>query len=70
MTLLDHAATAARAAGLDALWLAVVPGNARARRFYERCGWVDDSPLDHVVHVGGTDVHVPARRYVLALAER
>jgi GNAT superfamily N-acetyltransferase len=26
----------------DRAWLAVVPGNARARRFYELAGWVAD----------------------------
>jgi GNAT superfamily N-acetyltransferase len=41
-------------------WLAVVPGNARARRFYERQGWTDDGAFDY--HTGG--VTVPCRRYV------
>ena len=34
-----------RAAGHGRAWLAVVPGNARARKFYERRGWTDDGTL-------------------------
>ena len=37
------------------LW--VVPGNARARRFYERQGWVHDG-LDRVEHLQGVTVDV------------
>jgi thiosulfate/3-mercaptopyruvate sulfurtransferase len=45
-------------------WLAVVPGNARARRFYERRGWRDEGGYDHPAPVDGGHVIVPARRYV------
>lgn len=45
-------------------WLAVVAGNARARRFYERCGWVDEGLFDHAA--GGVDV--PAHRYAKPVA--
>ncbi len=31
----------------DTAWLAVVEGNARARRFYERCGWADTGAHDY-----------------------
>lgn len=50
-------------------WLAVVSGNMRARRFYERHGWADDGPVDHAAATadGGT-VIVPALRYVKHLA--
>jgi hypothetical protein len=41
-------------------WLAVVPGNARARRFYERSGWADDGGFDYVAG----EITVPCRRYV------
>lgn len=46
----------------DRAWLAVVEGNARARRFYEREGWVDRGPVDYAAATadGGT---VPCRRY-------
>jgi hypothetical protein len=44
-------------------WLAVVTGNARARRFYERSGWADDGELDYVAD----GVAVPCRRYVKRL---
>ncbi|WP_370945942.1 N-acetyltransferase family protein [Amycolatopsis sp. cg5] len=45
-------------------WLAVVEGNARARKFYERQGWADEGPFDH--HAPSTDglILVPAHRYV------
>jgi hypothetical protein len=33
-----------RANGHRKAWLAVVAGNARARAFYERAGWVDEGP--------------------------
>jgi putative acetyltransferase len=45
-------------------WLAVVAGNARARAFYERCGWRDDGPLDYRAAVDGGTFVVPCRRYV------
>ena len=52
------------AAGHERAWLAVVPGNARARRFYERSGWADDGLFDKpAVHDGGT-IPVPCHRYV------
>jgi GNAT superfamily N-acetyltransferase len=46
--------------GHERAWLAVVPGNARARRFYERSGWVDEGRFDH----RAAGVSVPAHRYV------
>jgi hypothetical protein len=49
-------------------WLAVVPGNARARRFYRRNGWSDEGLFTH--HASGPDgpVLVPAHRYVKDVA--
>ena len=38
-----------RAAGHDVAWLAVVVGNERARRFYEKRGWVDGGDLPYEV---------------------
>ncbi|MCE7006641.1 GNAT family N-acetyltransferase [Kibdelosporangium philippinense] len=51
--------------GHDRAWLAVVPGNTRARKFYERNGWVDEGPFDHQA-VG---MHVPANRYVKSVKQ-
>ncbi|QXC60371.1 GNAT family N-acetyltransferase [Aquihabitans sp. G128] len=60
--LIDHAEAAIGAWHLVA-WLAVVAGNARARRFYERHGWSDAGEFDYEAEaVGGTFV-VPSRRY-------
>jgi ribosomal protein S18 acetylase RimI-like enzyme len=44
-------------------WLAVVGGNARARRFYERNGWRDAGPLAYAAQVDGGRIDVPTRRY-------
>lgn len=54
------------AAGHAEPWLAVVEGNARARRFYERCGWRDAGPLPYEVTVDGRTFVSPCRRYVRA----
>ena len=51
----------------DAAWLAVVAGNARARRFYERNGWRDGGAFDYPAEVSGGTVAVPCRRYEKAL---
>ncbi len=47
----------------DTAWLAVVVGNARARRFYERCGWADVGDLPYEVTAGGETFVSPCRRY-------
>jgi hypothetical protein len=52
------------AGGHRQAWLAVVPGNTRARRFYERSGWADAGPLDKRITYDGGVVTVPCRRYV------
>jgi GNAT superfamily N-acetyltransferase len=52
------------AAGHDQAWLAVVAGNARARRFYEKQGWVDEGDLPYEVTAGGETFVSPCRRYV------
>jgi ribosomal protein S18 acetylase RimI-like enzyme len=44
-------------------WLAVVAGNTRARRFYERHGWVDEGLFDYPAPGGTGQVLVPAHRY-------
>jgi GNAT superfamily N-acetyltransferase len=62
--LLAEAERQVAAAGHDRAWLAVVAGNARARRFYERQGWVDEGSFDY--HPSG-GVVVPCHRYVKAV---
>ena len=49
--------------GYAVAWLAVVTGNARARRFYEREGWADAGDLPYVVEAGGEQFVSPCRRY-------
>ncbi len=62
--LLAEAERLVAAAGHRRAWLAVVAGNARARRFYERCGWVDEGPFEYAARVAGGTVTVPCHRYV------
>ncbi|GIJ66780.1 GNAT family N-acetyltransferase [Virgisporangium ochraceum] len=59
--LLAEAERQVAAGGHGRAWLAVVAGNTRARRFYERHGWADEGPFEH--HAPG-GVAVPAHRYV------
>jgi len=48
----------------DRAWLAVVAGNARARRFYERNGWSNFGGFDNPAPVsGGAPIAVPALCY-------
>jgi GNAT superfamily N-acetyltransferase len=55
----------------DVAWLAVVAGNQRARRLYERCGWIDGGAFDNVAEISaGATMIVPARRYTKRLAGR
>lgn len=58
------------AAGHAEAWLAVVAGNGRARRFYERQGWSDTGPLDYQAETEAGPVPVPVRRYVKRLADK
>jgi GNAT superfamily N-acetyltransferase len=46
-------------------WLAVVAGNHRARRFYERSGWHDGGPFETLAWTtrGTETIAVPVRRY-------
>lgn len=55
------------AAGHAEAWLAVVEGNARARRFYEKHGWRDGGELPYEVEAGGASYVSPCRRYVKPL---
>jgi len=47
----------------DRAWLAVVPGNSRARRFYAREGWHDTGTIDHPAPIAGGSISVVAHRY-------
>ncbi len=49
-------------------WLAVVPGNTRARAFYARRGWREDRALTYAAPAGGSTVDVPVHRYVKELS--
>ena len=62
--LLDEAERRVAASGRTSAWLAVVAGNARARRFYERQGWTDEGDLPYEVTAGGRTYVSPCRRYV------
>ncbi|MFI7586083.1 GNAT family N-acetyltransferase [Spongisporangium articulatum] len=55
------------AAGHTDAWLAVAPGNARARRFYEKQGWSDGGGYVHRAPGPDGPVDVPTRRYVKRL---
>jgi len=47
----------------DLAWLAVVAGNTRARRFYERNGWQDAGVFEHQAPIEGGSVPLAAHRY-------
>ena len=63
-TLLTEAERQVKAAGHQEAWLAVVTGNARARRFYERSGWTDSGPFDYPAPVERGTLPIPCHRYV------
>jgi putative acetyltransferase len=63
-SLLAEAERRVFAAGHDSAWLAVVAGNARARAFYAKHGWLDAGDLPYVVTAGGEEFVSPCRRYV------
>ncbi len=62
--LLDEGERRVASQGYDRAWLAVVTGNARARRFYERRGWADGGDLPYEVSAGGATYISPCRRYL------
>lgn len=53
--------------GHSSAWLAVVAGNERARRFYERQGWTDAGLFDHQAPHPDGPILVPAHRYTKAV---
>jgi GNAT superfamily N-acetyltransferase len=64
VALLAEAERIVRAGGHDRAWLAVVPGNIRALRFYKHHGWTDDGPVFYPAAAAGGPVLVPCRRYI------
>jgi ribosomal protein S18 acetylase RimI-like enzyme len=69
-TLLAEAERLVGARGHGHAWLAVVAGNTRARRFYERSGWTDEGLFDHVAEGPDGPIRVPAHRYVKRFAAK
>jgi putative acetyltransferase len=67
--LLRRAEAEIRSAGHRQAWLAVVPGNQRARSFYARLGWRDAGPLSYQAETEAGLISVPSRRYEIALTE-
>jgi|SRR5262245_17865922 len=61
--LIDEAERQIRANGYGKGWLAVVAGNARARGFYERAGWMDEGPFDYLAAAPDGPIAVPCHRY-------
>jgi ribosomal protein S18 acetylase RimI-like enzyme len=61
--LLRHAEAVIGQGGHRTAWLAVVAGNARARRFYARLGWHDRGPFTYQAQTATGTVPVPAHRY-------
>jgi GNAT superfamily N-acetyltransferase len=61
--LIGEAERQVRGNGHRKAWLAVVAGNARARAFYERAGWVDEGPFVYASAAEGGHIAVPCRRY-------
>jgi ribosomal protein S18 acetylase RimI-like enzyme len=60
--LLQHA-EAQIAQRFDRAWLAVVAGNARARHFYARHGWLDTGPFDYAAEIAGGTIVIVSHRY-------
>lgn len=67
-TLMTEAERQVARAGHSTAWLAVVAGNTRARRFYERRGWADAGPFTYTAAGQDGPISVPARRYVKHLS--
>ena len=65
--LLAEAERQVHANGYGEAWLAVATGNARARRFYERCGWTDGGAFDYPASVERGTLPIPCHRYVKAV---
>jgi GNAT superfamily N-acetyltransferase len=55
------------AGGFSSAWLAVVPGNRRARAFYERAGWTDEGPFEYQAATEHGSIAVRCHRYTKAV---
>jgi GNAT superfamily N-acetyltransferase len=66
--LLADAERLVRENGHERAWLAVIAGNARARRFYERSGWLDEGPFDYEAAGEDGPIVFRCRRYVKRLS--
>ncbi|MYS86878.1 GNAT family N-acetyltransferase [Embleya scabrispora] len=66
--LLAEAERLVGAGGHRRAWLAVVGGNARARRFYARNGWTDEGLFDYPADGVTGSVLVPCHRYTKPVA--
>lgn len=62
--LLDKAERLVAANGHHRAWLAVAPGNTRARRFYQRSGWTDEGLIAYPAATSSGPMPVPCHRYV------
>jgi GNAT superfamily N-acetyltransferase len=67
--LLAEAERLVGANGHERAWLAVVAGNDRARRFYERNGWTDEGLFDYPAGSASGPILVPSHRYVKRVTE-
>lgn len=61
--LIEEAEKQIKAAGYDTAWLAAVAGNSRARRFYERSGWIDKGLFTYEAETRNGTFDVPCHRY-------
>jgi ribosomal protein S18 acetylase RimI-like enzyme len=67
--LLTAAAGIVAGAGHRRAWLAVACGNARARRFYERVGWMDEGAFEYAAEGPAGPIAVPCRHYSRRVAD-
>jgi ribosomal protein S18 acetylase RimI-like enzyme len=68
VALLREAERLVAAKGHQRAWLAVVAGNTRARRFYERNDWIDQGLFVYSAADANGPILVPSHRYVKQLA--
>jgi len=61
--LLAEAERLVAARGHERAWLAVVAGNTRARRFYQKHGWTDEGLFDYPAASSEGPITVPSHRY-------
>ena len=66
--LMHEAERLVAASGHEQAWLAVVPGNPRARAFYEKAGWRDEGLFDYPADTERGPIPVRCHRYVKTLA--